>query len=118
MSDRTEDVPDVVLAELRWARVAKGLRYEDIPAHMIRPLRVWRPSPPDMTSGTGSSMAMCADLGGPALDAGPRKRIVFVDEKRMLSLIDSGLTQREVAAKLGVTPAAVWLALRRARGIG
>lgn len=118
MSDRTPDEPEYAAMERRWAKAAGSLRYEDIPAHMIRPLRVWRPLPPDMTSGTGSSMAMCADLGGPALDAGPRKRIVFVDEKRMLSLIDSGLTQREVAAKLGVTPAAVWLALRRARGIG
>lgn len=118
MSDRTPDEPEYAVMERRWAKAAGSLRYEDIPAHLIRPMRVWRPPAVERASGGGSSMAMCAELGGSPMDASPRKQAKTVDTVRMMEMLRSGLTQRETAARLGVTSAAVWVALQRVREKG
>jgi len=112
---KDEDLPDLVAAERRWATVAGGLRYEDIPAHMIRPLRVWRPPKPDYVSGATSSLALCADLGSETY--APRKPPSgIVDIPRMKAMLASGMPQKHVAAVLGVSPDAIRAAIKRELG--
>jgi hypothetical protein len=52
----------VARAEKLWPKLMRGRRYEDIPAHLIRPQRVLRWTPPlQERSMTGSSGAMLAE---------------------------------------------------------
>jgi hypothetical protein len=52
----------VARAERLWPKLMRGRRYEDIPAHLIRPQRLLRWTPPlQERSMTGSSGAMLAE---------------------------------------------------------
>jgi hypothetical protein len=58
----TDPELSVARAERLWPKLMRGRRYEDVPAHLIRPQRVLRWTPPlQERSMTGSSGAMLAE---------------------------------------------------------
>lgn len=58
----TDPMVSAAKAEKRWLALMRGRRFQDIPAHLIRPLQVLRWTPPIETrSMTGSSGAMLAE---------------------------------------------------------
>ena len=58
----TDPEESVERAERLWPRLMRGRRFEDIPSHLIRPLKVLRWTPPiEERSLTGSSGALLAE---------------------------------------------------------
>ena len=101
-------------AEQRFAKHIGAARYEDIPAHMIRPVALWRRQPPPASSYMSSAAGMCAERQ-PQFHDFLQKKYKPLDRDAILRMSAAGLSQHKIATALGVSQAGVNRVLQDAR---
>jgi hypothetical protein len=101
-------------ADQRFAKRIGARRFEDIPAHMIRPAPIWRRQPPQQASLLGSAAGMCADQRVEMHDY-QQKKYKPLDRDAILRMSAAGLSQHKIATALGVSQAGVNRVLQAAR---
>jgi len=101
-------------ADERFAKRIGAARYEDIPAHMIRPVPLWRRQPPPRASLLGSAAGMCADQRQEMHDF-QQKKYKPLDRDAVLRMSAAGMSQHKIATALGVSQAGVNRVLQAAR---
>jgi hypothetical protein len=99
------------LADERFAKAIGAARYEDIP--VIRPAARWRQlPPPSRGSLVGSSAAMCAAQQPEMHDYQQSPRSTRVDRNIVRRMTEAGMSQRAIAARLGVLQSEIARAVR------
>jgi hypothetical protein len=101
-------------ADERFAKRIGARRFEDIPAHMIRPAPIWRRQPPQQASLLGSAAGMCADQRVEMHDF-QKKKYKPLDRDAVIRLSNAGMSQHKIATALGVSQAGVNRVLQDAR---
>jgi|688.fasta_scaffold228189_2 hypothetical protein len=102
-------------AEQRFAKRIGARRFEDIPAHMIRPAPIWRRQPPLQASLLGSAAGMCADQRVEMHDF-QQKKYKPLDRDAVIRMAAAGMSQGRIATALGVAQSSVQRVLQAARG--
>ena len=102
-------------ADERFAKRIGARRFEDIPAHMIRPAPIWRRQPPQQASLLGSAAGMCADQRVEMHDFQQRK-YKPLDRDAVIRMAAAGMSQGKIATALGVAQSSVQRVLQAARG--
>ena len=102
-------------AEQRFAKHIGAARYEDIPAHMIRPVALWRRQPPPASSYMSSAAGMCAERQ-PQFHDFQQKKYKPLDRDAVIRMAAAGMSQGRIATALGVAQSSVQRVLQAARG--
>ena len=99
------------LADQRFAKAIGAARFEDVP--VIRPAERWRQlPPPSQGSLVGSSAAMCAAQQPEMHDYQQSPRSARVDRDIVRRMTEAGMSQRAIAARLGVLQSEIARAVR------
>ena len=98
------------LADQRFAKAIGAARFEDVP--VIRPAARWRHLPPAQGSLVGSSSAMCAEQQPEMHDYQQSPRSARVDRDIVRRMTEQGMSQRAIAARLGVLQSEIARAVR------
>lgn len=99
------------LADQRFAKAIGAARFEDV--RVIRPAARWRQlPPPSQGSLVGSSAAMCAAQQPEMHDYQQSPRSARVDRDIVRRMTEAGMSQRAIAARLGVLQSEIARAVR------
>ena len=102
-------------ADQRFAKRIGARRFEDIPAHMIRPVALWRRQPPPASSYMSSAAGMCAERQ-PQFHDFQQQKYKPLDRDAVIRLSNAGMSQGRIATALGVAQSSVQRVLQAARG--